>query len=72
VTKEKIQRINELAKKSRVTGLSEEEKLEQKNLRNEYLEDYRKNFISVLDNTYIKNPDGTEEKLKRKASAEKN
>lgn len=58
----KIDRINELAKKSKSVGLTEEEKLEQTALRNEYREAFRRNLASQLDNTYIMEPDGTKRK----------
>lgn len=48
--KEKIARISELSRKQRSTGLNEEEKAEQKLLREEYLQSIRTNFRSVLDN----------------------
>lgn len=51
--KEKILRINELAKKSKETGLTEAEKQEQKALREEYLEAIRKNFRATLENIEI-------------------
>ncbi len=51
--KKKIERINELARKSRETSLSPEELLEQKALREEYLADFRKNFRAQLDNIEI-------------------
>ena len=37
MTQEKIARINELAKKSKTTGLTDAEKAEQQTLRQEYL-----------------------------------
>ena len=37
----KLDRINELARKAKVEELTEEEKLEQKALREEYLTEYR-------------------------------
>lgn len=46
----KIQRINELAKKSKTVGLTDEERAEQKRLRDEYRADFRKSLISQLDN----------------------
>lgn len=61
-----IERINYLAKKAKTEGLTEEEKKEQQNLRNEYLENFRKNMRNVLDNVYIKDENGNEEKLKKK------
>ena len=60
----KIERINQLAKKSRESGLTEEEKLEQSKLREEYIAAFRKNLRGILDNTVIKRPDGSVEKLK--------
>ena len=41
MTKEKIARINELAHKSKTTGLTEAEKAEQQALRKEYIEDMK-------------------------------
>lgn len=51
--KEKIDRINFLAKKKKETGLTPEELLEQKKLRDEYLANFRKSFRSQLDNIEI-------------------
>ena len=61
--KAKIDRINELAKKE---VLTEEEKLEQKELRKEYIEEYKNNLKAQLDNTYIVDENGNKEKLKKK------
>ena len=61
--KEKIDRINFLAKKKKSEGLSEDELAEQKALYEEYLEGYRRNLRSTLGNTVIERPDGTREKL---------
>mgnify|MGYP002515871289 FL=1 len=66
MTKEKIARINELAHKSKTTGLTEEEKAEQQALRQEYLADVRANFRAQLEHTSIKEPDGTIHKLGKK------
>lgn len=49
-SKEKLNRINELARKKKSTGLIEEEIEEQKILRQEYLENFRQNFKKQLDN----------------------
>ena len=51
--KKKIDRINELAKKSKTTGLTEIEKAELKALREEYLNAIRKSFNAQLDNIEI-------------------
>ncbi|MGM9550759.1 MAG: DUF896 domain-containing protein [Clostridia bacterium] len=49
----KIDRINYLAKKKKEEGLSEAELIEQKELREEYLQAIRKNFRATLDNIEI-------------------
>lgn len=51
--KTRIERINELARKSRETSLTPEEIEEQKKLREEYLADFRRNFRAQLDNIEI-------------------
>ncbi len=73
ITPEKIDRINFLARKAREQELTEEEKIEQKALRAEYVAAFRKSLENTLDNTVIQRPDGTREKVKkrRKASGEK-
>ena len=63
--KEKIDRINFLAKKKKEEGLSDEELKEQKALYEEY-EGYRRNLRSTLGNTVIERPDGTRESLSKK------
>ena len=55
-----IQRINELAKKQREVGLSDEEKAEQQVLRQRYLERFRATFTNQLKNTYFVTEDGKE------------
>lgn len=62
----KLDRINELARKSKACELTPEEKAEQKALREEYICDFRACMTNTLDNTYLKRPDGTMEKLSRK------
>lgn len=48
-----IQRINELAKKSKNVGLTPEEKEEQARLRKEYVQSVVGNLRAQLDNTYV-------------------
>ena len=61
---EKIKRINELAKKSRTSeGLSDDEKIEQAKLRQEYRDEFKKNMTSQLDNIRIVEQDGTKTKI---------
>ena len=47
--KEKIDRINELARKKKAEGLTEAELAEQAELRKEYLESIRANFRQTLE-----------------------
>ncbi len=63
---ERLRRLNELAKKQKETGLTDEEMREQQFLRAEYLSEVRKNIFTQLDNTYVVGPDGKKHKLKRK------
>lgn len=63
---ERIARINELARKAKTEGLSEQEKAEQKKLREEYIAEYRQSLISQLENTYIVDQDGNKRKLHRR------
>lgn len=55
----KIERINELYRKSKAEGLTEAEKKEQKILRQEYLESIRGNLRNQLNNIDIKEKDGS-------------
>lgn len=66
MTKEQIDRINELARKKKASGLTEEELEEQAILRREYIESYKQSLISQLENTYIVEADGTKRKVTRK------
>ena len=59
-------RINELAKKSKTTGLTDAEKAEQQALRQEYVADVKASLRAQLNNTSIKEPDGTVHKLGKK------
>lgn len=59
MTEEKIARINELYKKAKTEGLTEEEAKEQHALRQEYLDNVRKNLKSQLNNIDIKEADGS-------------
>ena len=56
----KIERIN----KSKAEGLTQEEKQEQQQLRQEYIAAIRNNMRATLDNVSIQNPDGTITPLK--------
>ena len=66
MVQQKIDRINELARKSRTEeGLTDEEKAEQAALRAEYIAEFRASFACQLDNTVIQRPDSSKEKLKK-------
>ena len=62
----KLQRINELARIKHERELTAEETAERDALRKEYLDEWRKGAIEVLENTYIQTPDGKKHKLQRK------
>lgn len=62
----KINRINELYKKSKTSGLTEEEQKEQKELRAEYRMAVINNLSASLNNVSIQNPDGSITKVKPK------
>jgi len=66
MTKEKVERINELARKKKTVGLTAAELEEQAALRAEYLKDFREGLRQQLDNTYIQYEDGRREKLQPK------
>ena len=66
MTEERIARLNELARKKKTIGLTEEEKQEQAMLRQEYLAAIRASLEAQLDNVYYVNDEGKEEKLKKK------
>lgn len=61
ITKELVDRINYLARKQRDGGLTEEEKKEQKELREIYLKNIRSQVVEALDSAGFKpkkKPDG--------------
>ncbi len=51
--KEKLDRINELARKSKAEGLTSEENEEQQILRKEYLAAFRSHFRQQLDSVKV-------------------
>ena len=63
MTEERIARLNELARKSKTIGLTEEEKQEQATLRLEYLASIRQSLEAQLDNVYFLEKDGTKTML---------
>ena len=62
----KIDRINELYRKSKAEGLTEAEKKEQALLRKQFVADVKKNLTAQLNNIDIQNEDGTIENLGEK------
>ena len=54
-----IERINELARKSRTEGLTPEEKAEQQKLRQEYIAAVKMNLRTQLDNIDVQEQHGT-------------
>ncbi|HLS09970.1 DUF896 domain-containing protein [Lentibacillus sp.] len=60
ISKEKLNRINQLAKKSKEEGLTVKEQAEQKNLRQEYLQNVRKSFKNQLKSMTVKDPEGND------------
>ena len=66
MTKEEIDRINELARKSKTEGLSDEEKAEQKKLRIKYINSFKESLEGQLNNIVIVEPDGSKHKVQKK------
>ncbi|SEM49918.1 Uncharacterized protein YnzC, UPF0291/DUF896 family [Mesobacillus persicus] len=67
LSKDKLARINELAKKAKTSRLSEEEAKEQSALRAEYLQTFRSSMLNTLKGVTIVDPlgnDVTPKKLK--------
>ena len=66
ITPELIARINELARKKRSVGLSEEETAEQQKLRRIYLDGIRDQVKGMLDNIEVVDaPEKTQPKVTR-------
>ena len=62
----KLQRITELARLKKERELTADELAERDELRKEYLDEWRRGAVEVLENTYIQTPDGKKHKLQRK------
>ena len=69
--KQKIDRINELYRKSKAEGLTDAERKEQKILRQEYLELVRRDLRSQLNNIDVEEKDGTVVNLGEKYGTKK-
>ena len=67
ITKEQIDRINVLARKSKTEqGLTSEEKAEQKQLRDAYISAFKASLVANLENTYIVDEKGNKRKVEKK------
>ena len=64
--KEEINRINELYRKSKAEGLTEEERKEQELLRKRFIADVKGNLTAQLNNIDMVNADGSIENLGEK------
>ena len=64
----KINRINELARMQKSGTLSPLEKEEQAALRREYLCEFRNSFSAQLNSVYVEREDGTYERLQKKGA----
>lgn len=62
----KIDRINELARKAKAEGLTPAEEAERAALRAEYIAAYRASLRGQLDSLVIRTPDGQTRPLKKK------
>ncbi|MFD1204238.1 DUF896 domain-containing protein [Sporosarcina contaminans] len=60
LSQDKINRINELSKKSKTIGLSIEEAKEQTKLRKEYLESFRSSMRNTIENVKVLDPQGND------------
>lgn len=66
MNEDKIQRINELARKKKTIGLTEGELIEQQALRSEYLQAFRINMQQMLEGVLVKEEDGSTAPLRKK------
>ena len=67
MNEKKIQRINELARKKKTVGLTGAEKVEQAELRKEYIEGYRRSLLHHIAGIKLVDEEGndvTPDKLK--------
>ncbi len=67
MTQEKIDRINEFARRVKAgEKLTAEEEAERAALRREYIDSVKASLTAELNNTYIQEPDGTKHRLPRR------
>lgn len=63
--KSRIERLNELAKKAKVTTLTTEELTERDLLRKEYIASFKSNLKATLDNVVIVDKEGNRKSLRK-------
>ena len=61
-----IARINELAKKAKTVGLTDEELVERDKLRRMYIDSVKANLVGQLNNTYYLDEKGNKGPLSKK------
>ena len=66
VTQAQIDRINELARKAKTEGLTEDEIKERDILRRAYIDSFKASLVGQLENTYIVDEKGNKKKVQRK------
>ena len=64
--KAKVERINYLARESKVRELTAEEKAEQAELRKAYLKKFREGMENTLNSVYIMDENGNKKKVEKK------
>ena len=69
MTREQIDRINELARKAKKEGLTEAEVRERDLLRRAYIDSVKANLRAQLDNTWLVDEKGNKRPLPKKGQA---
>ena len=67
---ERIDRINQLARKAKTVGLTPEELVERDALRREYIDAVKASLCAQLDHTYLVDEQGNKRPLKRRGEAQ--
>lgn len=67
---ERIDRINQLARKAKTVGLTPEELVERDMLRREYLDAIKASLCAQLDHTYLVDERGNKRPLKRRGGVQ--
>ena len=65
ITREQIDRINELARRKKTVGLTPAETAEREELKRLYAAAFRDSLRDTLDHTVVVEPDGTRRPLKK-------